>query len=80
MNEEKIGKSLRYVKHISVSVEYWEGTSLLNIVPRKRVILVAGSDCSPRSSSLNVSNEVALVHLSLRLFQSMIVRGINECL
>lgn len=44
------------------------------------VVLGAGRDPSPRSSPLNVSNDVALVHLSLRLFQSMIVRGINECL
>jgi hypothetical protein len=35
---------------------------------------------SPHSSPLNVSDDVALVHLSLRLFQSMIVHGINECL
>ena len=44
------------------------------------VVLGAGRDPSPRSSPLNVSNDVALVHLSLSLFQSMIVRGVNECL
>ena len=68
----------------TVSVEYWAGTSLLNIVPRKEVALSLyqsqGGTPSPRSSPLNVSNEVALVHLSIRLLQSMIVRGINECL
>ena len=69
----------------TVSVEYWAGTSLLNIVPRKEVALSLyqsqGGTPSPWSSPLNVSNiDVALVHLSLSLFQSMIVRGINEYL
>jgi hypothetical protein len=54
-NSPRLANSIPTLYVSSVSVEYWAGTSLLNIVPRKCgafVVLVAGRDSLPTEFSL----------------------------